>query len=87
MQKSGIAYLEYGAGGKTKKKKIKVPKERTMLGIYKWGEGWVKVSWFIKNPRKYGYGKDNYHGRIIRIPKRTEWVRLRVGRRVLSRGK
>ena len=83
MKEHKIGYIEYGVGNKIYKKKIKLPHPRYHFGIAKWREGYVDLGWFEKNPDRYGYG--TYRHKIVPISKKAEWIRLRIGKRVVEK--
>ncbi len=83
-----VGILEFElADGRKIRKKIKLPVLRYKYGIYKIKGSHVQLSGWRRNPRKYGYGGDNYLIDTYPIPEGTKVVRLIVGKRVVSRYK
>ena len=71
-------YIEYKVGKKVYKKKINLPKYRTRLGITEWNWDSVEIGYFNR--------KGEYKYRFYKVPDDADWVRLKVGKKVVSRG-
>ena len=78
---SNTGYIEYGKGKKTTgKKRVALPEKRRLLGIEKWREGHIILAWVDPKTGKY-------RTKRVTVPKSAEWVRLRVGKRVVSKAR